>query len=340
MTETATLSERSAHRDTGPQSNTDERPVDRADQSARYSSVYIMGRGHSGSTILSSLLGHLDSVNDVGELIYPMDKLCGCGASFDDCTFWSEVRTRYESGGGRDWSEDLQLVREQAHFSNFFSTLFRGKGNPATVRLRDINERLTREILETAGVGTLLDSSKQPTRALFLMKHSPETRFLHIVRAPESYLESYVRRMKRGQISFMRKQIRTSRFNPLVYVAVIFSWIVANLQAEVVRLFDSERVLRIRYEDLTEDVQKELGRVASFLELDLRGLIDDIENSRKMQVGHIIGGNDHIRSASGFVFEPKIGKQSELPSHYVWLARLLTWPLMLRYGYRVLRAPA
>jgi hypothetical protein len=298
-----------------------------------------MGRGHSGSTILSSLLGHLHSINDVGELIYPMDKVCGCGAAFADCPFWDETRRRYENHEGASWAADLQELREQAHYSHFLSTLIRGSNDESTSRLRLINDRLTQSVLETAGVGIMLDSSKQPTRALFLMRHSPETKILHIVRAPDSYLDSYVRRMKRGHISFMRRQIKTGNFDFLVYVAVIFSWIIANLQSEIVRLWNPNRVLRVRYEDLTEDIHGELERISSFLSLDVSRLAEDIDDGKTMQVGHIIGGNDHIRSATGFVFEPKIGRQSRLPAGYIWLVRMLTWPLMLRYGYKIFRAP-
>lgn len=297
--------------------------------------IYIMGRGHSGSTILSGLIGHLQSVNDVGELIYPMDKTCGCGKQFPECEFWQAVSRRFEAETGRAWEPSIQEIRDQAHFIHFPTTLLGRTSSARNRQLREINDAITRAVLATAGVTHMLDSSKQPTRALFLMRHTPDAKFLHIVRAPESYLYSYVRRIQNGHIRFLRREIRSGPLNYLVMVFIALSWLIANLQSEIVRMFQPERVLRIRYEDLTANPQREIRRLAEFLDVDFQPVLDVIDRGEKMRVSHVIGGNDHVRDAGGFVFEPKIGNHSPLPKALGIMVKMLSWPLMLRYHYPI-----
>lgn len=295
--------------------------------------IYIMGRGHSGSTILSGLLGHSENVNDVGELIYPMDKTCGCKKPFDECEFWQQVRYEFELQTGKSWEPSIQAIRDQAHFSRFPGAMVASHSSSKTQQMRQINGAIVSAVLKTANVSHLLDSSKQPTRALFLMRNTSDTKFVHIVRAPESYLYSYMRRFKNGKIRFLRREISSGPLNYLVMVLVAMSWLIANLQSEIVGLFHPDRVLRIRYEDLTTDPQGELRRLAEFLEFDLTPVMKAVEQGEKMRVGHVIGGNDHVRADGGFVFEPKIGAHAPLPFIYSAMVKLISWPLMLRYRY-------
>lgn len=295
--------------------------------------IYIMGRGHSGSTILSGLLGHSENVNDIGELVYPMDKTCGCNKPFDECEFWQQVRQEFEMQTGKPWESSIQAIRDQAHFSRFPLTMLANRSSSKVQQMGQINDALVIAVLKTADVSHVLDSSKQPTRALFLMRNTSDTKFIHIVRAPESYLYSYMRRFKNGKVNFLRREIPSGPLNYLVMVLIAMSWLIANLQSEIVRLFHPKRVLRIRYEDLTTDPQGELKRLADFLGIDLQPVMQAIDRSEKMQVSHVIGGNDHVRADGGFVFEPKIGSHAPLPALYGAMVKVISWPLMLRYRY-------
>ena len=61
--------------------------------------LYIVGRPHSGSTILDILLGNGREVQGIGQLVSGMgkpDDLCACGCAIADCPFWRAV-----PGGGR-----------------------------------------------------------------------------------------------------------------------------------------------------------------------------------------------------------------------------------------------
>lgn len=300
------------------------------------SMVYVMGRGYSGSTIVSSLLGHIHGVQCVGELIYPMDILCGCGETFAECAFWTQVAERFERNTQEDWHESLRKIRDQAHFKRFFKTAFARREGPYLSELIDIDESIRSAILAAAGATTVLDSSKQPSRAMLLMRGDPDARFIHIVRSPDSYLHSYIRRSQRGHFNFMRRQLGGDSANFFMFMLVALGWLVVNLQCEIVRLFRRRRVLRVRYEDLVDSPREEIVRIGTFLGIDdreLENLLEAMERKARIPVGHIIAGNAHMREAGGFVFEPRISKPAQLTFFYSLMVRAISWPLMILYRY-------
>ena len=304
-----------------------------------HQTIYIMGRGYSGSTILSSLLGHLESVTCVGELIYPMNIACGCGAAFDECPFWLQVKDEFERATGLIWETSLEKMRAQAHYNAFPRTLTAPADSPYLRELDDINRAILGAICAVAGVERVLDSSKQPSRALLLTRTDSDARFLHIIRSPERYLFAYMKRLAKGRVAFLRRRIRSGPFNFLLLIVVAFSWLISNLQAEIVRLRRPDAVLRVRYEDLIADPAAELRRIGRFLDLDVRPLLEAIDAGKRMDVGHIIAGNAHMRVAGSFVFEPQIGAHVPLPMAHNVMVKLVTWPLKLVYGYSLVSEP-
>jgi|GEM_PF-2823037 len=298
--------------------------------------VYIMGRGYSGSTILSSLLGHIEHIQCVGELIYPMTILCGCGQPFTECVFWQKVIQIFEEDTNLEWESSIETIRSQAHIKNYLRTLFARKNGPYLRELAEIDRGIRVAVLKAAGATVMLDSSKQPTRALMLIRTSSEARFLHIVRSPDRYLYSYIKRSERGHFTFMRRNLGRQSANFLLYTLVALSWLVANLQSEVLRIFDSKRILRVRYEDLIEQPEREMKRIGSFLDINVDPLIEAMDQGERIPVGHIIAGNAHMREAGGFIFEPHIGRPVRLPLKYDIMVKMISWPLMLLYGYPIL----
>ena len=59
--------------------------------------LFIGGLGRSGSTLLDRMLGRLNDVCSVGELVHLWERglkennRCGCGERFGDCPFWRRV---------------------------------------------------------------------------------------------------------------------------------------------------------------------------------------------------------------------------------------------------------
>ena len=55
-----------------------------------------------------------------------------------------------------------------------------------------------------------------------------------------------------------------------------------------------------------------------------------------MKIGHNIGGNE-MRTKGSFAFDLQRGGSRSLPQFYRIMARSIAWPVVLAYGYRVLR---
>ena len=64
--------------------------------------LYVAGTGRSGSTLVSTILGHLPGVFSAGELRFlwlrgvTQDQMCGCGARFSACPVWVDVMADLE----------------------------------------------------------------------------------------------------------------------------------------------------------------------------------------------------------------------------------------------------
>ena len=299
--------------------------------------LYIMGRGYSGSTILDILLGGSTRIESVGELISGLSQIdravCSCGAPIPECPFWREVRRRTEAEGV-DWDEACRTSGMQRRASSLLWRAWRARrDDPDEKRLARITAALQRAITATAGKEHLLDSSKTPARALFLLRHLPEARIIHLVRDPRSVMQSYLWRLEPGNVGFLLYGRRRSwgRVVPLALASGI--WTVGNLMCELIARLHPGRVVRVRYEDLRarpEAVLVELGR--SF-DLDLDDVVGRLERGESFPVGHNLGGN-RIRQEGAVRFDPgKTSRRADPPRWLKALTVLLCWPLMLRYGY-------
>ena len=77
--------------------------------------IYVASIGHSGSTLLESMLGAHSQIATCGEIhILPHEIAersvmpCSCGKSIVDCQFWSQIQQKVNP---------LQQNRPQVHFS-------------------------------------------------------------------------------------------------------------------------------------------------------------------------------------------------------------------------------
>lgn len=297
--------------------------------------VYIAGRGHSGSTVLDGMLGNAAAIESVGELVSGMgryEEKCSCGKTFRECPYWTRVRERFEELSGATWDDAVAASKGQAHLKRFPKTLV------ATVNKQWVRELVhyTRQIGEavtTEEHELIVDSSKEITRALFLLRFLPGAKIIHLLRHPSSILESDYYRLKGGTgFKFLRKRFIPKRwFGPFLFMSVL-SWVLGNLLSDFVRLFGKERFLRVKYEHLVEAPQKEFDRMEQFLRVSLEEVKTRVKEGRTLTIGHNIGGN-HMRFSGEFVFDPKKSKRTGLPKRYYAMVWLLCWPQLLAYGY-------
>ena len=302
--------------------------------------LYIMSRPHSGSTILDILMGNSRAVEGVGQLVSDMGKLdnpCACGATIRDCGFWRKVRAGVEAEGIA-WDETVTASVGQAHVGKFWRTLRAAPDDPVMRRLAVITDAVARAIAGAAGKPHVLDSTKEPTRALFLVRYCPEVGLIRLVRDPRSAVASHYWRLKeKGFYHFLRRDWRIPRLGPLFLALAAASWTVGNLMGELVMRRAKGRALLLRYEDLRDRPAEALARIGQSFGLDLADSIRKLEAGEPLAVQHIIGGND-VRLEPGLRFDP--GKERQRPPLPRWVEGMtvaLCWPLMRRYGYSLRR---
>lgn len=301
--------------------------------------LYVMGRGHSGSTILDILLGNASTVESVGELVPGManpQEPCSCGASLVDCTFWRGVRSAVKAAG-IDYEALVRTSRAQANIGHLPAVAFARPGsNHGLDRLANDTAGLADAICAMSGKKHLLDSGKEPTRALFLLKFLPGTCVIHLVRDPRAVLSSNYRRIAGGEgLLFLRRRYRARRLIFFWLLLVAANWTGGNLIAQTIAWLHPGRVLRLRYEDLRDNTAETIAWLGAGLGLPLEDVVEKLTVGEGFAVRHNLGGN-RIRHEGVMWFDPQ--KDKKPPPAPGWVAATavaLCWPFMVKYGYRI-----
>jgi hypothetical protein len=300
--------------------------------------IYIMGRGHSGSTVLDCLLDNAPGVQGIGESVVGLTEEFRPSLTHQreqrKTKFWNEVRASVEAQrNDTAWEETVEAYKSQAHISNFFKTLKDGctaGTNPATIQAI---RRIYNSVKEVSGERVIVDSSKEITRGLLMAKCVEEAVVIHLVRDPRSVLASDMERIyKKGKFRFLRKSYDTNRAKPLFALLTCLNWVIGNTLCEIVKAKYPEKTITVRYESLKSDPEGTLERIASEVPIDFDGVYRKIENEVPMSTGIGLSGNRMRRGNDEFVFET--GRRNrELPYFYKKFCSLITYPLRKTYGY-------
>lgn len=305
--------------------------------------LYIMSRPHSGSTILDIIIGNGAAVESVGSLMTGLllereGTLCACGAPLVDCVYWVAVRRTFDAQSGTDWRTAADLLVAHTHVRHWPRTLLARRGSTEMRRLATLSRDLGRAIATATGKPHVLDSSKEPTRGLMLLRFCEEARVIHLVRDPRRAVGSHYWRFKQwgGYLKFLRHTYRSPAMLLPFMLLTALSWTIGNLLGEIARWFAPRRALRMRYEDLCSQPAIELRRIGEAFAIPLDDVIAQLERGEPLTVGHNADGNQ-IRTQKEVVFSPKKGTEQELPRWLNLLTLACCWPLMLVYGYPLVR---
>lgn len=309
--------------------------------------VYIMSRPHSGSTILDIMLSGGDRVAGCGEIVMGMGKdpaswRCSCGRVLPECPAWGRVIAELESRGVA-WRDLAAETVAQADKTSLWRTWRArapeggggaGGGSDAGLdRLAASTRALFAAIRAATGRSHVLDSSKVPSRGLFLAKYLPETCLVHIVRHPLGCVASHYWRLKIGDTYLAQRRPYHGPLRPLAYVEAAAMWLLGNLAYELIARVDPSRAVRIRYEDLCARPQGELDRLGAALGVPVGGVAERVAGDDAFSTGHMLGGNP-VRHEGKVAFDPSRQERREaLPLPVRLLVLAICWPLMLRYGY-------
>ncbi|MDQ3946227.1 MAG: sulfotransferase, partial [Actinomycetota bacterium] len=174
--------------------------------------LYIGGFGRSGSTLVERILGQIPGFCSAGEVVFIWQRglvenqLCGCGAAFSDCDFWTRVgKTAF---GGWDHVDGAEMValQHQVDRNRYIPAMVAPRLRPGAVaafeRYTDALSRLYRGIREVSGDRVVIDASKHASTAYLLRKvRGLDLRVVHLVRDARGVAYSWTKEVKRPEVA-------------------------------------------------------------------------------------------------------------------------------------------
>ncbi len=318
--------------------------------------IFVGGLGRSGSTLLERLLGELPGVVPLGEVIHlwargaGADEPCGCGAPFTRCAFWREVGERAFGGWPPALTARVLALRHRVDRTRripALSRLVRPARHEAAGRAgrregvaeyAAVYARLYEAAARTAGAAVVIDSSKHASLAFCLRAGGApiDLRVVHVVRDPRAVACSWARPVLRPEDGTPMTRWRPGR--------TTLHWLAQNLAFRHLAR-QGVPMVRVRYEDLVDAPRRTLHRLVRRLGLaggpgreghDRAGRPAFVRRGVvTLSAAHTVSGNP-MRFAVGRVALTRDDAwRARLPRRHRRLVTALTWPLCLRYGYRL-----
>jgi hypothetical protein len=243
--------------------------------------VFLMGSGHSGSTILGVTLGNCEGFFYAGELD---NWLVRKGASLlggtDRTRFWNEVRDGVEDAEGA-FGGDAQRYLERS------SAILRPGKAALRAQLRTrwapVTEALYRSIARTADATHIVDSAHFPLRARELKRlEGIDLYLVFLVRDPQQVVHSFVKHVNRHALAERRwRTLVTNADMSLTYL----------LGTLVFLSHPRERRALLRHEDFLADPQGVLRAIFA-----LTGSQSGPPDLAQLQTGFPMQANRLIKS--------------------------------------------
>jgi hypothetical protein len=218
--------------------------------------IYIAGGGHSGSTILSVILGTSPEIFSAGELKFynehkvldhPMweyiENVCMCGKDANDCPFWHRVKERS--------NRELVIF----HYSNIREKVATAikilwpfyhiqKTAKAYDDYRLIKNVYLEAVMEKPTTRYILDSSKSVARLMHLQSHPLlDVKVIFLVRDGRAYANSYAKVYKKG------------------FLRWIIQWVLNNILTMVYLKREKTDYYYLSYNALCNQSSKELTAI-------------------------------------------------------------------------------
>lgn len=300
--------------------------------------LYIAGWGRSGSTILGNILGHIDGFFSVGELRYIWDRglienrLCGCGIPFTECEMWKQVLD--EAFGGMDQIDAHEMIhlRESVRTRHTLLSLVPQGKRLLSARLGkypDSLQKLYQAIQSRTGSRVIVDSSKFPSHGYVLgMIPTVDLYVVHLTRDPRAVSFSWLKK-KIYELSG-DEPIYISQHSPIRNSWLWSTW---NIIAEMLWKHQPNQYLMLRYEDFIDKPKETVRCILDLVQESAVHLPFVTEREVKLGVNHTISGNP-VRFQTGRAklqldaeWKVKMKRSDRI------IVTVLTWPLLLRYGY-------
>ena len=293
---------------------------------------YLLGKGRSGSTLLTMALGELDGVFAAGELRFFWrrglieDRRCACGEPITRCEVWGAVAERVADLDAERLARDSEAVFRWPAVPRLLAG--RTRGWEALERWSAATTRLVDAVRAVTGASLIVDSSKWPTDpgVLGLVDGVAPYPVL-LVRDPRAVAWSWQRTKVHHDLDAPREMDRYPAWHSGL------SWTARNLVATAAATRSPGPRLTVRYEDLTADpaetlsaIDRHLGRTG-----DLGGVLDG--RTLRVTEGHTLAGNPTRFGGTELTIREDEEWRSGLSRPDRLVAGALTWPLRRAYRY-------
>lgn len=307
--------------------------------------LYIAGAGRSGSTILDNILGQVGGVASVGELRFLWERgileerLCGCGRPFLECPQWTEIlRTAFPGADLPALAHRMADLQQDGIRARRLPKLLRRRSRNA---LRHTMSEYLGNLASlyattnaSLGGGLLVDSSKLPSYgALLEMVPGVEVRVVHLIRDPRATAYSWLRKKAlpdHAGTPFMQQQgpIKASGLWAFWNVAAGLLW------------RRSPRYLRVHYEAFVRDPRGVVDAILSHAGLEGVATPFVADNEVELTPNHTVAGNPSRFSTGRIAIRSDDEWTTEMRRWDRFRVTMVTWPLLIRYGYPLRPDPA
>jgi hypothetical protein len=304
--------------------------------------LYVGATGRSGSTLLERILGQSSGCCAVGELAFLWERglhanqRCGCGEPFRACAFWTQVGKQAYGGWDRIDLDQARALQHRVDRHRHLAALLAPRLAPAhRRRLRryaELLEPLYRAIATVSGRPVVIDSSKDVSHAL-LLRRVPgiDLRLVHLVRRSHGVAYSLTKTVRKPEVADAEAYMH--RQSPATSALL---WTTENLLLDGLRPLGVP-TLRLRYEALVASPREHAAELLRLAGLDAAdrelGFLHDGEV--QLGVDHTVAGNP-MRFRQGPVrLRADEQWRGAMPLGQRLAVTAITWPLLLRYGYRL-----
>jgi len=320
--------------------------------------AYILAASHSGSTLLSMLLGAHRDARTVGELklsprsMGDLDRYrCSCGSLIKACPFWTRVA---EGMASRGIDFDLanagtdHLAAPGAYARRLLKPLHRGRLletvrdaalaiAPAWRRHLSRTQKRNATLVETiagiTGAKVIVDSSKVALRLKYLLRNPDlDVRVIRLIRDgravaltymdPAGFADAKDPSLRAGGMGGDRRREK------LTMAQAAREWRRSNEEAEhVLAGLTPSRFTQVQYEQLCTDTDSTLDRLFTFLGLDPSRRIRGFRSVNQ----HVVGNGMRLDATSEVELDERW--KNVLTSKHLEEFATVSGRTLARYGY-------